>query len=374
MKTAMNHSRNGFSLVEVMVGLGIGMISMLVMMQVFAVFEGGKRTTTGGGDAQNNGAVGLYMIENDVKMAGWGMDADLYGNCTNTFSYCDGSAGCGGVVGPLTGFSFTALEITDGVNGAPDMLSARYFANPEVSTFRLPANTTLQSTMTLPLQPLTVGSSVGCSAGDMVLVAQAGNCTLLQISQIQNAPVITLSHNSGSPIGVFNPSAAYRTDNGWPLYSSGARATCFPNSGASVSYQRAYSINTATRQLQRTVDGAVELAASDIMDLQAQYGVAPASSQVVNQWVDATAPTWSNPTPADVRRIKAVRVALVARSGQYEKPASGTACNTTTPAMAAAWSSWAVFNTGNYPNDWQCYRYKVFETVIPLRNVIWGNL
>ncbi|HVK95151.1 MAG TPA: prepilin-type N-terminal cleavage/methylation domain-containing protein, partial [Noviherbaspirillum sp.] len=66
----MHPYRTGFSLIEIMVGLAMGMVSMVVIMQVFSVFEGGKRTTTGGADAQSNGAISLYMIERDVRMAG----------------------------------------------------------------------------------------------------------------------------------------------------------------------------------------------------------------------------------------------------------------------------------------------------------------
>jgi type IV pilus assembly protein PilW len=62
----------------------------------------------------------------------------------------------------------------------------------------------------------------------------------------------------------------------------------------------------------------------------------------------------------------------VARSAQYEKPESGT-CRTTTADTVKSWSTWASFDTSRYPADWQCYRYKVFETVVPLRNAIWGN-
>ena len=42
----------GFSLVELMVAVVIGLIGKLVMFQVFAVSEGQKRTTASGGDGQ----------------------------------------------------------------------------------------------------------------------------------------------------------------------------------------------------------------------------------------------------------------------------------------------------------------------------------
>ena len=41
------NNQAGFSLVELMVGLVIGLMATLVIMQVFSTFEGQKRTTTG---------------------------------------------------------------------------------------------------------------------------------------------------------------------------------------------------------------------------------------------------------------------------------------------------------------------------------------
>src|SRR3989338_976279 len=68
----------GFSLVEIMVGMVIGLLSTIVVMQVFATFEGQKRTSTGGSDAQTNGGISLYTIERDIRMAGYGF-ADAAG-------------------------------------------------------------------------------------------------------------------------------------------------------------------------------------------------------------------------------------------------------------------------------------------------------
>lgn len=367
--------RKGFSLVEVMVGLAMGMIAMLVIMQVFAVFEGGKRTTTGGADAQSNGAIALFMIERDVRMAGWGMDTSAYTNCNTVFSYCDGNAACGGGTGPLGGLSLGTVVITDG-GANPDSISAQFFANPNLDTFRFPANTTLRSTMPQSSSELNVASVSGCTAGGMVLVSQAGTCTLMKITQVQG-PALKIQHNPGSS-GEYNPPANYQNNNGWPAYTAGATLSCFNAAPNSPLFQRTYSVNTTTKQLQRsdnTTTPAIanELIAPEVIDLQAQYGIAPAGSQVVDSWEDAAGLTWATPTAANRKRIKAVRIAMVVRSSQYEKPTNG-ACETTTSDMVEKWSNWAVFNTENYPSDWQCYRYKVFETIVPLRNTLWGNV
>lgn len=373
----MHGNQKGFGLVEVMVGLLIGMLAMVVVMQVFATAEGQKRTTTGGADAQSNGAIGLYMIERDAKMAGWGMEANRYANCASgsTYSYCDGSAACGGSSGTIAGFTLASLVITDGGTG-PDTVSAQFFSNPTLDSFRYPTTTTLRSTMPQSSSELNVTSTAGCNVGDLVLVSQAGKCTLMQITHVQGQ-ALKLQHNPGGS-GIYNPPANVQNANGWPAYSTGATLACFAAAGNGPMFRRTYSVNTARRQLLRS-DNSVSPAITDevvvpeIVEMQAEYGIAPTGSQVVDTWVAASGVDWANPSLANRKRIKAVRIALVARSAQYEKPTSA-GCTTTTATMAGAWSSWATFNPTGYGSDWGCYRYKVFETIVPLRNVMWSNL
>ena len=66
-------SQKGFSMIELMVGLVIGLIATLIIMQTFSNFEGNKRTTTGIADAQTNGSIGLYMIQRELQFAGYGV-------------------------------------------------------------------------------------------------------------------------------------------------------------------------------------------------------------------------------------------------------------------------------------------------------------
>lgn len=369
MKCSLNLYRKGFSLVEIMVGLAMGMIAMVVIMQVFAVFEGGKRSTTGGADAQTNGAVALYMIERDLRIAGWGMDSKVYSNCTTTYAYCDGSASCGGVVGALGNLKTASAMITDGGSG-PDSIVAQYFTNPGDANFRFPGSTLLNAPMTATTDKLTVMSLSGCKEGDLMLVREpdGGKCTLMKITPmtVDDKNGLRLPHES-TPIGDYNPPVSYMTTNNWPVYPNNSTVTCFTGASTGGFIQRSYSVN-ANHQLVR----GNEVVAPEIFDLQARYGVAAPGSEDVSDWVDPTGPTWANPTPDDTKRIKALRIALVARSTQYEKPESGS-CSTTTADMAAHWSSWAVFNTTGYPADWQCYRYKVYETIVPLRNIIMAN-
>jgi len=69
--TSTHRRERGFTLVEIMVGMVIAMLGTIIMMQMTSVFEGQKRTTTGGDDAQNAGAIALYSIQQNIQQAGY---------------------------------------------------------------------------------------------------------------------------------------------------------------------------------------------------------------------------------------------------------------------------------------------------------------
>lgn len=370
----MYDSQKGFTLIELMVGLLIGMLGTLIVAQAFTNNEERKRATTSTADAQSNGGIALYMLERDAKAAGWGMAAggNSYAGCTTVYAYCDQSATCGGVQGPLTNVSFAPMLIKDGGTG-PDSLSIQYFADPNVSSSLPTGSTTVRRKMPQQSAELEVANPSACLQGDLALVAQGGNCTVMKITEVQ-APASRLLHDSGEH-GEYNPDGSFYTSHPWPKYDVGATVTCFKPANDGPVFHKVYSVDTAARELQRSDNSqspavANELVMPEVVDLQAEYGVALPASQVIDSWVSAADKEWVSPGPADWRRIKAIRVALVTRASQYERPAAGASCSATTSLA----SSWGAINTEKYPSDWGCYRYRVFETVIPLRNVIWGRL
>ena len=64
--------QSGFSLIEIMVGMVIGLLAIIVMMQVFAVSEERKRTANAGSDAQNSAVIALDGIQRDIGQSGYG--------------------------------------------------------------------------------------------------------------------------------------------------------------------------------------------------------------------------------------------------------------------------------------------------------------
>jgi hypothetical protein len=99
----------------------------------------------------------------------------------------------------------------------------------------------------------------------------------------------------------------------------------------------------------------------------------------VTAWVEPTGTTWGGtPSAANVARIKAVRVVLVARSREPEGTQVSAAC--TNPASVANTgpcsfqdASAPVIDLSTVPvpsgKTWRNYRYRVHQAVIPLRSV-----
>ena len=67
----------GFSLMELMVGVVIGLIATLIIFQVMAVSEGLKRNTTAAGDAQTTGLISSFILGQELGNAGSAMMAAL---------------------------------------------------------------------------------------------------------------------------------------------------------------------------------------------------------------------------------------------------------------------------------------------------------
>src|SRR5690606_6847489 len=64
----------GFSLVELMISIVIGLITLLVVTQVLVTSTERKRASVGGTDSLLNATLGLYTLERDIKNAGFGLN------------------------------------------------------------------------------------------------------------------------------------------------------------------------------------------------------------------------------------------------------------------------------------------------------------
>ena len=382
------HSR-GFTLVELMVGLVLGLLTVLVITTVLTLSEGKKRTVSMGSDAQVNGALALYTLQREIQTAGYGSSSNPAAlGCVVKGKYTDpdpaSSTGTTNV-----SFTLAPVVIRDGANGAPDEIT---LLQSQTSLFSAPIRIT--ETHDKSQAYFLVQSSLGVAPGDLLIAVPptpsvTNWCTLF-----------SATHDAGSAATTLGPDRIPHTAAGNPAWN---HSDVFPDTnyvGVPItdkipqSYllnmgnltQRTYSISDknnlqVTAVTSKSVTSPPDSLFPQIVNLQAMYGKDTNADGIVDQW-DTVTPT----TQADWSTVLAVRVAIVARSNQYEKDEVTTAANSpqwdvggsdtmvgvTTTTCAGSTNKCIALKIDQI-TDWKHYRYKVYDSVIPLRNMLWSS-
>ncbi len=392
----------GFSLVELMVASAVGLLVALAVTG--AVVTAGRQASVIGSTAatQNSAQVGLSLMDLSARAAGAGFYSSRQPICP-TWNAWNGSAmvSDGGRFMP-------ARIVSGGASGASDTLvltggsGHRTLAAAPVMTDVTGAGSSIKVTVS------------DFESGDLALIGAPGSgqpCTLFEVSQAPSLTSVCGGHATQCQQLVRNPGSglnsaptAYAMRPVYGFDDSGL-ATAAPavvsrvGSTASGFHQDAYTVQceslvrydafaTATppscSASPLSFGAGVDAIATGIVLLRAQYGVsASAESDVVTDWVDAAGPDWGGtPSAADIGRIKAVRVVLVARSSEPEGTAVTAPCtnaagvSNTGPCSFEDAAAPAI-NVASAPlpagRSWQNYRYRVHTAILPLRSVIWSD-
>jgi type IV pilus assembly protein PilW len=356
----------GMSLPEILAAVLIGLIGMIVIMQVYATSEERKRTTTGTSDAQINGNIAMFTMESTMRSAGFGMvSAD------NNMLGCTALAYNSVRATPDFSFLMAPVVITVGAAGAPDRITVIYGSSPNVVEGN-PFVSAAASGADIPLK-----NAAGILVGDLVVSSETGlDCSMVEVTGFLPAAINTVMHANGgaytyvdSAGTTINATATHNKAGGSGVdYTSSALLFTLGRSPTVMTYQIG-SDKLQTRTLMPYVaaldgdgDGTSDADIGDgIVQLKAQYGK--------DTDADAVVDTWNTTLPADATQwmqVRAIRIALLARSAKFEKTA-------VTPA-APTWFGGAFTMTNPADgSDWRFYRYRVYETIVPLRNMIWSN-
>ncbi len=341
--TPSRHGRQrGISLVEIMIGLVLGMLSVLVVLQVFQRSDAAKRAALGGDDAQNSGALALTQLQRDLRQGGHGVAAFPIMGCDITLP--DGRTLAG--LAPVTvnhpdipagdANTDTLVVVYGSSNGAPE--GSRILLQPGAAVY-------------------SVAAPASFTVGDVVIASPATRpapCGL-RLTTVTNVV-------SPTPPNVTVASGVAGMANG-RLYNLGATPRWM-----------AYAVRgqqlTVCDMLANDCTAAAGLAdpsvwvpvGNQIVSLRAQYGrdtTAPTMDAVVDVF-DQDAPT----TACAWMRVSAVRLAVVARSPQQ--------ANEAVTAAAPVWAGSADLPIDlSDLADWQQFRYRSFETLVPVRNMTW---
>lgn len=424
-KTIVRHARSaGFTLVEIMIGLLIGLIGIVVIMETFAVSEGYRRTTTSGTDAQVNGAIAMYLMQRELRVAGFNLQPYLNAGCTDVIVWEEN-------LGKSRLVRFVPVDINP--TGIPagdvntDVILISY-GNADSSVVGLSSDGQVNNTDAFPIKTNTSSFHTGDYVFTALPSTVAGgtpSCVLNEITAVPNptgncsnaAPAVasTLQHESrlyqswaqGCQMvqAKHNAAGGIKDPNGVPVppLKSGMQGSLFSMGIAPLA--KVYAIRGGNLTVCETISkdctdpNNYDVLVNDIVSMRAIFGGDYVGGTGIGAGVlgDGSIDQWSRNalgSAGAARRTVAIALELTARSGLREKSSTGSTnpvdCDATKSpnlpdgGQTADWyASYIPLAAGSLAGaqidlsqtdpqgGWKCYRYKMFQSVVPLRNLLW---
>jgi type IV pilus assembly protein PilW len=375
----------GFSLIELMVSIVIGMVALVFATRMLANSNHTGQGAGAGADSMQNGIQALFSLSTDANQAGWGINDSLVNGCDTVFSDTSGYTLTGALRGTTAITPLTPVLIED--NGsAPDRIT--FYAGSSMSgtgTVGIAKNYAAGASIDIDRVPY------GFNVGDVVLAAPdtpGTSCALAQVTSV--APVlgqqtIAIASGGSNRFNSGNLGASF-TGSQSRLFNLGPAASlAFHTWSVNGGYLqlRATNLSGASAAATTVLDNVVSIKAEYGFDLTAASAFNPSAGVQVSQWstsmVDADGDGVVG-SMGDFQHVTAVRLAVIARSRAPDKPGTGGTCTTTTapltvfasarPANAAVPLTPSLAVAGDTVS-WTCYRYRVFENIVPLRNAAW---
>jgi type IV pilus assembly protein PilW len=362
----------GFSLVELLVAVAIGMVLVILITTLIARQEANRRTLTAGNEASLSGSYASYTLDREIRSAGSG------------FSHNRGIAyGC-------------ALNVSR--NNAQRL--------PSIAAFPAPFDSLPQNPF---LAPVVVHAGLGAGGSDLIVV-NSGTSGIGEIGyQLRPLAAAVASLQFETTIGikgndlvlVFDPSRGcvmQQVQTGFlgsstveTLPLGGAYYAATINSVALSSYATgrlsvlgnvvdnpprftAIGLGTNGRLFSYdllNIDGTntPQIVADGVVDLRVRYGVDTDGDSIINAWVAPDNATYTPAAlaanPLRISQIVALRVGMVVSGDLVEKDDVSPATLTLFSALPAGPTHTVALST-----EQRRLRTRVIEFTVPVRNAI----
>lgn len=369
--------QRGLSLLELLVGLIVGLICVLIIVQLLTLWEARKRSVASGNDAQISGTLGAFALDRDLRLAGFGFgtaDAATQGCVLPFFN---------STLSPNNfSMNLRPVEIVKTAD-QPDVIRVLY-GNSSYFVASQPLLSSTDETKTLK-------SREGFRVGDKAIVSSAtGSCALIEITSLSLTDPKAVEHQAGATYTTIegqNKTATMNVSGGTgTTFTSGLMFNLGPSPTQTIwAINRTRQTLTRYNRLSENSSAAADVI-TDVVNLKAQYGYDTSGDGQIGstEWYDTL------PVGSDWSRVLAVRFGLLIRSRQYERPNVETGTPVPVTPNAPQWAGGSIafamrnvddtndsgaggINGAAAANNWRNYRYRVYDTVVPLRNMIWGT-
>jgi len=327
----------------------------------------------------------MFQMNNDAAQAGWGLNDELVNGCNTRLVDTQGFQLAGAKRDGADVTPLAPVVITDGGQNS-DTISM--YSGSALSGM---GNEVLAQTYGGASEIMvSTGQPYGFAVGDVIVVApepKGSDCSMAQLAATPAAGKLNIAAGAG-----------YRFNNGTlgnAEFKQGQARVYNLGSGNRISFHT-WSVSNG-RLLLRATDLAgtakdPQTVIDNVVAIKAQYGFDTGvngpfrkETMQVNQWSSSIINADGDPEvggAGDYQHIAAIRLAVIARSGIPEKPDAKTGLCTATsepltvfrtnvPANVAAVPVQVNLSVAGDPVSWTCYRYRAFETIVPIRNSGW---
>lgn len=378
---------SGFSLVELLVAVTIGLVVMLAVFGVLSASESRKRTSVSLNDANQSGAYAAYALDRVVRSAGTGF-ADGWtrvGACRLNARLPSGQALPRAVAMPAPfaavpqTLRLAPVVIFQNASGAGSdvvMVMSGSAGFSEAPGSLLPRTTT-----DVTANQWRMNNTIGFRGRDLVMLSGGGECLLTQL---------TAGFAGGATQALpFDTAGAYYTTTG-----TGTSMAAL----AALSSTDVFSIgnianNTPQFQLFGVGDNSTLFSydlllvngtdaplpmAEGVVEMRAVYGVDTDDDGRINDWVAPSGATWGSAALMDgsaaaatnLRRIVALRIGFVLRSSLVERVDVSPASITMFADLTSGGVAGALTRTVSIAAADRAMRYRTIEVTIPIRNLL----
>lgn len=368
----------GFTLVELLVAVVIGLAMTLAVTLMMTRYESGRRTLGSVNDASIGGAYVSYLLDRTVRSAGSG-----YMQSWVNAGGCRVLAARGGaqVLPRAAAFPAPFASAPQTVRLAPVVVHAGVGTGGSDIIAVMTGSSGLGEAP-MPIQPasatddgLRLGSTVGLRGGDLVLVFQdRTNCLLQQVATGFTGGADQLLSFGGTYAATSVDGIELKhigaTEPAWvvPLGSTGAARPQFQLIGVGD------NATLVTHDMLR-LDGTdtVTAIADGVADLRVRYGVDTTGDGRIDSWQDPASSDWSGATlqsgseTARLRlsQIMALRIAIVTRTQVPERDAVAPTSLLLFPDLATALQVTRTLSAAERQLYW-----RVLDFTVPLRNTL----
>jgi type IV pilus assembly protein PilW len=301
-------------------------------------------------EAQSNGALALFLLERDIDKAGYGFMALQGCQCDDGVSgtpisraFCEKNSSDT----TIRAQSAAPITITDG-GGDSDSIFVQYgtplggLSVNSVLAKQDPGNF---------VQPFQLKSVAGIVPNEILVLNRAGNCAAYQATAVTESDK-TISHDADA--NTINPAAPPSSsyDTAWPNDQ-------IVNLGHYVS--KNFHVDANAAQLIEntsptyTNDTPV---VDNIVYMKADLGIDTGTDKLVDSWQKPA-------NIADYSKVLAIRIGIVARNQVIDRESPTPDTLVVLPAINGGTEQ-------TYAVPDKKYRYKVYYTIIPLRNMLWN--